>query len=371
MAEDTEDFMEGLGDTLGEAYDEATAEAPERPRDEHGKFVSTNADGADDGDEGEEEIAEESAADELDNEDEGEHADDDNIDSESTETDEATPPAGWDNELRRAAFASASPELRAEIAAREDEMEKGVTRLKEQYEGKASLADEFSEIVRPYEGQIRAEGATPLQAVQTLLNTAQILRTGSPQQKEAVIRQTAQQFGVNLAHEPGDPSLDGTDPNVAALQKQVADLTNFITQQQQQTVQQQQQGILSEIEAFSAAKDEKGEPLRPHYSAVEGDMIPLIASIRSASPGKSNAEVLTEAYDRAVWANPETRKLSLEAQVKAAEEKRLKDAAEAATKAKKSKNVKSTGTRPGGGVKASVKPSDWDDDLSEAFDRAS
>ena len=217
---------------------------------------------------------------------------------------------------------------------------------------------------------MRAEGATPQQAVQSLLNTAQILRTGTPQQKEAIIRQTAQRFGVSLGSEPGES--DGpADPNVAALQKQVADLTNFINQNQQQALAQQEQGVLSEIEAFSQATDDKGQPLRPHYSAVEGDMIPLIAAIRSASPGKSNAEVLTEAYDRAVWANPETRKQVQEATAKDAEAKRLQEAKKAATEAKRSKNVKSTGSRPGGQPRPSAKPADWDDDLSEAFDRAS
>lgn len=372
MSEETDDFsMDDLGETLGEAFDAATDEGP--ARDESGKFTSKEApaEAADDVSfEDDMDLDDESTADDLDNEGEGDPDDLELDDDGDATSDTVEAPDSWTAEARER-FANLDPDTQAYIVQREQEQAEGVSKLKEQFESKAALADEFTEIVRPYEAQMRAEGATPQQAVQTLLNTAQILRTGTPQQKEAIIRQTAQQFGVNLSSEPGE-SYDGpADSNVAALQKQVADLTNFIIQQQHQTVEQQQRGVLSEIEQFSEAKNDKGEPLRPHYSAVESDMIPLIASIRSSNPGKSNAEVLTEAYDRAVWANPETRKLVQQASTKEAEAKRLQEAKKAATEAKRSKNVRTKGSRPGGQPKPSAKPSDWEDDLSEAYDRAS
>lgn len=363
---DDEDFViSDMDDTLGEAFD--AAEGPDR--DEAGRFTSGNEEAPETA-ASEEDTDDESDAPDLDNEDEG-----DPEGQEADETDDATseavePPDSWTSEARER-FANLDPETQAYIVQREQEQAAGVAKLKETFESKAAIADEFTEIVRPYEAQMRAEGATPAQAVQTLLNTAQILRTGSPQQKEAIIRQTAQQFGVNLsAPEPGE--LDEfADPNVAALQQQVADLTNFITQQMQTTQAETERGIISEVEAFSSAKNDKGEPLRPHYSAVEADMIPLIAAIRGQHPGKSNAEVLSEAYDRAVYANPETRKLVLESEAKAAEAKRLEDAKKAATEAKRTKNLKGTGNRPGGSPKPSAKPADWEDDLSEAYDKAS
>lgn len=367
MSEETEDFtMADMDDDLGAAFDAATGPA----RDESGKFTSTAAPEAEAAAEDDLDTDDESTADDLDNEDEGNTDDLDADDDGGATSPTVDAPDSWTAEARER-FANLDPETQAYIVQREQEQAAGVAKLKEQYESKAAIADEFAEIVRPYEAQMRAEGATPTQAVQNLLNVAQILRTGSPSQKEAIIRQTAQQFGVQLSNEPGESDGGPADPNVAALQKQVADLTHFITQQQQQTVSQQQQGVLTEIQAFSEAKNDKGEPLRPHYSAVENDMIPLIAAIRNASPGKSNAEVLTEAYDRAVWANPETRKLVQESAMKEAEAKRLQEAKKAATDAKRSKNVKGSGSRPGGQPKPSAKPSDWDDDLSEAFDRAS
>jgi len=368
MEDENEDAMD-MGDTLSEAYDSATEEPTEQARDESGKFT-TDTPEAPETAESDEITDDESEVVDLDNEE-----DDTTEDHETDETEDATsepvnPPDSWTTEARER-FANLDPETQAYIVQREQEQADGVAKLKETFESKAAVADEFSEIVRPYEAQMRAEGATPTQAVQSLLNTAQILRTGSAAQKEAIIRQTAQQFGVELSATEPDSLDEFVDPDVVALKQQVADLTNFITQQQQTNHAEAERGILSEIQEFAEAKDAKGEALRPHYNAVEGDMIPLIASIRSASPRKSNAEVLVEAYDRAIYANPDTRKLVLEGEAKAAEAKRREDAKKAATEAKKTRNVKGSGIRPGGSPKPSAKPSDWEDDLSEAFDKAS
>ncbi len=360
--DDEVDDLSGMEDTMAEAYDEATDESPDQPRDEGGRFSSQDDEPApEDGDDSE--IPAEEAEDpDADNSDEV---------AEDTEGEEVTlePPGSWTSEAKTM-FSEASPELQKYILQRDQEQQEGFVKATEQYEEKSSIADQFIETVRPYEAQMRAEGATPLQAVQTLLNTAHILRTGTQEQKAQIIRQTAQQFGVGLDNEPGELN-EFTDPNVTALQKQVADLTQIINNQQATTAAEAQRGVDSEVTSFADELDKDGNPLRPHFEAVAGELAPIITAIREANPGKSHKEVLDEAYDRAVWANPETRKAEQERIAKAEEAKRLADAKKAATDAKKGKNVSTKGTRPAGKPKSSANPKDWDDDLAEVYDKAS
>ena len=356
---------------LGAAFDSANDDGP--ARDDQGRFSSDNTD-----DEAPEGDSEEEIPGETDTEDQdGDNADAGEDEAEGSEdaAGDATSvdaPESWTAEAKER-FAALDPETQAYIVQREQEQAEGVTKLKSQFEDKVSSADQFAEVVRPYEAEMRAEGATPLQAVQTLLNTAQILRHGTVEQKEAVIRQTAQQYGVNL-NPINDEGTDDefADPRVAALEREITALKSVQTNQDTQNQQAQANAAQAEIETFADAKDDKGDPLRPHFDAVVNDLIPALSAIKQANPAMSNADALQDAYDRAVWANPETRKLEQDRQAKTEEEARTEAARKAATDAKKGKGVKAKGAgQQSGKPKASANPKDWDAGLGDVFDRAS
>ncbi|MCR4339650.1 MAG: hypothetical protein NUW01_07160 [Gemmatimonadaceae bacterium] len=238
-------------------------------------------------------------------------------------------PKSWTPEARQL-FEKADPALRQYIAQREDQMHRGVQQLHARFGQKAQIADEFIEAQRPYEAIIRAEGGTPIAAFKELLNAAYVVRRGTPEQKVALVLNTCRDFGIDLnkviasANEQPQPqSQPSFDPN-AIRQIIEAEFT-------QRDNQARVASATDIITSFGAEKDGQGQPLRPHFEAIRKDMVPIVASLRQANPSMAKAEVLQQAYDRAVWANPDTRAKLLHAQ----EEKRQAEARNKAAQAAK------------------------------------
>jgi hypothetical protein len=102
-------------------------------------------------------------------------------------------PASW-TPTAREKWATVDPELRGEIHRREVEHQ----RTLQDTAGLRNFAQQFEQVVRPYEMFIRAEGSEPLQAMQTLFNAAAELRVGTPQQKVNIVAGIIQQHAVDL-----------------------------------------------------------------------------------------------------------------------------------------------------------------------------
>jgi len=242
------------------------------------------------------------------------------------------PPNGWPAEAK-----AKWHELPAEIMAAVQQREKDIAKFTSTRDEHASFGKEIYQTVQPYLATIKAEGGTPTTAIQSLLNTAYVLRTGTPEQKRQVLLGAAKQYGVDL----GTPSAGQQatpDTGFAALQQEIATLKNELSQFKTAGVEQLQSEVQAEIAAFAA------DPKHPHYEAVKGHMSALIAG--------GAAKDLQDAYDQAVWARPDTR-ATLEAQRRAEEEqKRRADAKRKADEAKR-KNVSLTGG-PGNTAAASA-----------------
>ena len=186
-------------------------------------------------------------------------------------------------------------EIRSEIAKREADIHKGFTKMDED----RSFAREMKQVIAPYEAMIRSEGATPARAVQSLINTAYVLRTADPVTKARAIAQVCQTYGVDLSLLANSPQ-QSSDPNTAAVLQRVAQLEGLLTQQQQQAQQAQEQTVLSAIESFAQ------DPAHPHFENVRVHMGALMQA--------REAKDMNEAYEMAVWARPDLRASLLAAQ---------------------------------------------------------
>ena len=198
----------------------------------------------------------------------------------------AAPPA-WSN-AAKAKWNELPTEIRAEIAKREADVHKGFTKMDEE----RAFGRELQKVVGPYEPLIRSEGGTPAAAVQDLLNTAYILRTADPQTKARLVAETCQRFGVDLSL-LGQAQQQPSDPQVASLQQELAQLHGFMQQQQQSEQARVQQEALQTVEAF------KTNPEHPYFDAVQGRMAELLTS--------GAAKDLSQAYETAVWERPDLR----------------------------------------------------------------
>lgn len=211
-------------------------------------------------------------------------------------------------------------DVRAEWKKREDDIHRMMTAK----DGDLNFGRTIKDIAKPYEAIIRAEGGTVDGAFKDLLNTAYILRTGSPQQKAQLLLQTAEQFGVDLRPYVGAPQSQHNP--ITALQREI----EFLRQKQVDPEQIKRQlqddmvraNIESEIEAFAA------NPANKYFEEVKPIMGSLIAS------GK--AKNLQEAYDSALWSVPSIR-VELEAKAKTADAEKKK--AEMAAKKKAAASV--------------------------------
>lgn len=226
-------------------------------------------------------------------------------------------PRSWTAE-EKAKWAEATPEVRKAILRREQEVEQGFTKLDED----RNFGKSLKEIVQPYMQIINAEGGTPATAIQSLLNTAYILRTAPIAQKTALFHQLAQQYGVDLS-KPNNTSTVQPNHLMAQTQQEIAQLKQQIAQQPEVFRQQQENlAIKSQIDAFAA------DPKNVHYEKLK----PVMASLLQAGQAKD----MQDAYDKASWADPEIRSANLTAETQAKETQRIADIK---AKADKSRNA--------------------------------
>src|ERR1700741_262683 len=195
------------------------------------------------------------------------------------------------------------PDVQEAIIAREEEADKVIKRQDEE----RMFGKQVKDVITPYMPMIQAEGSTPAIAVQSLLNTAYQLRTGTPQQKGQLIMQLAKQFGAELPQvSQGDTYVD---PQVQAIQQELESLKSNLQQTATQREQQEQANINSTIAAFAA------DPKNVHFETVRNHMSALLKA--------GVAKDLQDAYDQAVYVNPDTRSALLQSQQADLEAKRV------------------------------------------------
>jgi len=221
-------------------------------------------------------------------------------------------------------WATLDPEVRGEILKRETDMRAGI----EQYKDKAGYAERIYNLFQPYQAILQKEGMGHDKFVQQMLNTSYKLYAGTPEEKVMTVIQMCQQNGINLEGLVQSVSnmaagKNAVDPNLLALQQQLAQVQNQHQQFTQQQVNQQMQQYNNTVTAFA------NEPTSKYIN--EPGVKDLMATLIESGQAKS----LQDAYDKAIGAIPEVRtKLFAEQQ-----DALNKTAAE---KAAKAKNASST-----------------------------
>lgn len=214
-------------------------------------------------------------------------------------------PASWRPEVREH-WNQLPPEVRAEVARRETEVQRT---LQETAEARKN-AEAFARALQPYEAYIRAEGATPIQAIDNMMATAVKLRTGTAPELAQLVAGLVNQFGTGRFGRGFIEMLDGAlagqtpqgDPQQLAVQQavqqQLAPMQQFM-QQFQQTQLAQQQQMTQKVQTEIAQFMEQAE----FGSDVNEEMADLIEV--AAKRGRDLS--LQDAYDQACMANPRIR----------------------------------------------------------------
>jgi hypothetical protein len=195
-------------------------------------------------------------------------------------------PNAWSTSAK-AKWAELPPEVRQFVREREEQVHKEFSRRDSERE----FGREVQRVVSPYEAMIRAEGGTPAAAISSLLNTAYVLRTGSPELKAQALRQIAQQFSVDI-QAVAQPGQD-VPPYVMQLQQELQSIKSERLREQQERERQAEAQLAQTINAF--ASDAK----HTHFETVKPVMAALLQS--------GAAQDLEDAYSMAVWARPDLR----------------------------------------------------------------
>jgi len=194
--------------------------------------------------------------------------------------------------------------------------------------------ESLDEIYGPFRDDFQRAGMDEVAATRQLLAAHKYLRE-DPQQ---ALKWLAKSYGVDLTAVNDDTAIEDeyADPQMKAMQQQIAQLQGTITNQQQQAQNMQKQEVQAMIDNFQTAKDADGNLKHPHFDVVQNQMSGLISS--------GVAKDIASAYEMAVYANPETRAKVLDEKVKKETKQEVK--AEAVQKAKKQQrvNVKGSGT---------------------------
>lgn len=219
------------------------------------------------------------------------------------------PPVSWAADAK-AEWSNLSPALKAAIVKRETEVSNGFRQYSEQ-------TRRFEQMLSPLDSEARRLGMQSEQALNALLAAHHMLN----RDPVAGIRQLAQQFGVDLGTMTGPEPGSRSSP-APMLDPRVDGLAQWVRNQQIR----EEQTIEQTVTSFASS--------HPHFEAVQTEMMAMLPHLKSANPFWAHDKLLQEAYDRAVYANPEVRSAILAEQSRADEEKRRKTAADEASKAR-------------------------------------
>jgi hypothetical protein len=215
-------------------------------------------------------------------------------------------PQSW-KPAAREKWASLPPEVQADAVRREREIETAQREAAGASKGYA----EFQRTVAPFEAMIRAEGSTPMQAVESLLRASVALRTAPPGHKAQMIAAMVQQYGVPI--EALDAALAGQPMPREPQQEQqfrdprVDDMIARAKYEQSARDQRLVSEATSTIDAFADSHEFFADVL-PDFELVYEAM---------AKRNPNMEPDFQTVYDRAVAMNPEIG--AIVAQRKAAE----------------------------------------------------
>jgi len=233
--------------------------------------------------------------------------------------------------------------VKTEVLRREANMFDGI----EQYKHSAALGDQTRNILAPFEADIRSRGGEPLAFVKSMLEADKSLRESAMPDRIETFRQLASEYGVVLSGE----NLVAEDSAVNSLRSEVQRLQSHLDAKEAQTQEAEKARINKEISEFAS------DPANPHFEAVANDIAALIRSGVTSS--------LSEAYEKAVWANPVTRALE---QTRLQTEAAKKQEAAAKAEAAKRKKLTAVNARSSGSPKSTATPlGSMDDTLAAKF----
>ena len=217
-------------------------------------------------------------------------------------------PVAWRAEARQH-WEELPAAVKTEVLRREREVDRALDASAES----RRFQEQFTGIVQPYQAFMAADGVDPLTATRNLMQTAAVLKVGSPQQKAGIALDIIRRYGVDigmldsmLAGEMPAPGVPGNgnggapmDPGMQQyLDQKLAPVNQFmqnIQSAQQNRDAQTTASVDAEIERFAS------DPDNIFFEDVRDDM----AALLRAAAGQGREMTIPQAYTYAVNSRPD------------------------------------------------------------------
>lgn len=194
--------------------------------------------------------------------------------------------------------------LTNEANRRESDFHRGV----EEFKTHAQKARAYEAAIAPYQQTFQQLGVDAPTAIGALLKADHTLRYSDPATKAQYFQQLAQQYGVSLENIVNPPQVS---PETQYLMQQLNELRQTQAQWHNSMQQREQMMANQELAQFSQAGN-------AHLEAVRNDMADLLETGKATS--------LQDAYEKAVWMNPDIRQSLIEQQRSEAQKKAMAEA---------------------------------------------
>lgn len=262
-------------------------------------------------------------------------------------------PKHWPQKRRDAfgRFMTSNPEATAEWLAHTKELEGEFTRKSQEHADVRKFADTVRELFAPEQrALLQQTGASEADAIKWWSQLDTFSRQDPAGYAKWFMQQsglTPQQLFPELGQGTTPPANANSgegewiDPELIKLREELGS----IKAAQHQQMQQQQAYLKSQEDArrtevqntigsaigqFVSTVDDSGNPLYPHFAAVEDRMAWEFQNNPELKGKTVTQEALKTAYETAVWANPATRSSMLDAQRAAEDAKRAAEQGEIA-----------------------------------------
>jgi hypothetical protein len=269
-------------------------------------------------------------------------------------------PARW-SEADKAAFSGWPRDVQQAVLQRYKDMEADYTRKTQEIAETRKAYEPVHQELGKWSQYLQRLGLRPEQAINQMLTVEYNLRNGTPEQKQQALAYLAELYQASLpAQNSADPNAPqpAVDPRIPQLSRQVAELTQRLSEIQTKATQDERARAEAEFNALAQIKDQNGQPKYPHFEKVRQSMIQLVAT--------GQAPDWDAAYSKAIRLDDELYKQTVEAERQRVLEEQEKARAEAIEKAKKAAPVKTSSAMP----KGSAAATDLDSIIAGAMSKA-
>jgi hypothetical protein len=246
------------------------------------------------------------------------------------------PPSTWGKDAK-VEWSTLPRSAQAEIERREKDRDRALHQERSRIQNVMRRYEALDRVIGPRQQAFAAQGLDEARAVAQLF----ALSDSANADPAGFVQWFAKQRGLDLAslvagnqsQAPEDPRYQALTSELSSVKKAMMELGRTHQNTVQSREQAEQSAMVQTIERFAQETDEKGAPKRPYFDRLEPYIMAQLSVLREEMPAASPTEKLEAAYERAVYANPETRQAvtaQAEARRRAEEQAKAAKAAEAA-----------------------------------------